>query len=54
MEAVAYVVAQVADLIGVLFEDRLRKSRAGRFMFGILIAVVVFYYLLWALDGFPF
>lgn len=50
MEAVAYVAAELADLIYTLCGDRLRKSRAGRFVFVFLAAVVIFYYLLWVLD----
>ncbi|WP_168247541.1 MULTISPECIES: hypothetical protein [unclassified Mesorhizobium] len=50
MEAIAYVAAELADLIDTLFGDRLRKSRAGRLVIGMLAAVVVFYYLLWLLD----
>ncbi len=54
MEAIAYVAAELADLIDTLFGDRLRKSRAGRLVLGMLAAVVVLYYLLWLLDCFPF
>lgn len=54
MEAIAYLAAELADLIGTLFGDSLRKSRAGRLVIGMLIAIVVFYYLLWLLDRFPF
>ncbi|WP_292438565.1 hypothetical protein [Mesorhizobium sp.] len=50
MEAIAYVAAELADLIDTLFGDRLRRSKAGRFVIGMLAAVVVFYYLLWLLD----
>jgi len=54
MEAIAYVAAELADLIDTLFGDRLRKSWAGRVVIGMLVAVVVFYYLLWLLDRLPF
>lgn len=54
MEAVAYVAAELADLIYTLFGDRLRKSKAGRVVFINLAAVVVFYYLLWVLDRLAF
>lgn len=53
MEAIAYVAAELADLIGMLFGDRLRKSRAGRLVIGTLVAIVVFYYLVWLLDRLP-
>lgn len=53
MEAIAYVAAELADLIDTLFGDRLRKSRAGRLVIGMLAAIVVFYYLFWLLDLFP-
>ena len=53
MEAIAYVAAQLADLVDTLFGDWLRKFRAGRFVLGMLAAIVVFYYLFWLLDLFP-
>lgn len=54
MEAIAYVAAELADLIGTLFGDRLAKSKVGKVVIGMLLAIVVFYYLFWLLDGFPF
>ncbi|WP_189546061.1 hypothetical protein [Mesorhizobium sp. M2E.F.Ca.ET.209.01.1.1] len=50
MEAIAYVAAGLAELIETLFGDWLRKSRAGKLVLGMLLAVVILYYLVWLLD----